>query len=415
VPPLPAQHRPAPIAALLAGALLLGSVLGSVPAGAHGTSRSYSTWVVEESGATVSVRIALVELTRLGRDPLAPDAGRWLGDYLARHLELERAGSPCRPVAAPVRQRAREGWTAFRWRVECPPASGPYRIRSRLLLREAPGHLHFARAEGHGVDGIVERVLTEAEPAWTPGPVDAAAPAHPGTSFPAYLVLGIEHILTGWDHLAFLLAFLLLAHSAGEVVRLVTGFTVAHSLTLALAVLDWVEPEVAAVEAVIGFSVALVAAENGWLLAGRARMIPWLTCAGLAVVVALSLSGHSLLPPLTGAGLLIFAAAHFAWLDRSRRPERIRTALAFAFGLVHGFGFAGVLSELQLPVERLVPALLGFNLGVEAGQLGVVVLVWPLLRALERSAGGWHRRLAELGSAAIVGLGLFWFVERSFG
>jgi hypothetical protein len=88
--------------------------------------------------------------------------------------------------------------------------------------------------------------------------------------------------------------------------------------------------------------------------------------------------------------------------------------VAFAFGLVHGFGFAGVLAEMQLPTERLASALFGFNLGVELGQLGVVALVWPALRALEAGGHGrLHRRVAELGSAAICGLGLYWFLTRA--
>jgi hypothetical protein len=103
-------------------------------------------------------------------------------------------------------------------------------------------------------------------------------------------------------------------------------------------------------------------------------------------------------------------------LARSPHPARLRVAVAFAFGLVHGFGFAGVLAELALPPQQLAIALFGFNLGVEVGQLAVVACLWPCLRALARPAGGRALELvAEGGSAAICGLGLFWFVTRSFG
>ena len=88
---------------------------------------------------------------------------------------------------------------------------------------------------------------------------------------------------------------------------------------------------------------------------------------------------------------------------------------AFAFGLIHGFGFAGILREMSLPSDRLVAALFGFNLGVELGQLAVVLSIWPLLYGLARvREGRLHAWVAELGSAAICGLGLFWFVTRSF-
>jgi len=93
----------------------------------------------------------------------------------------------------------------------------------------------------------------------------------------------------------------------------------------------------------------------------------------------------------------------------------LRAAVAFAFGLVHGFGFAGVLGELELSLDRMVPALLGFNVGVEVGQLAVVAVVWPLLRGLARlGGGGVERAAAEAASAAVCGLGVYWFVTRSF-
>ena len=90
--------------------------------------------------------------------------------------------------------------------------------------------------------------------------------------------------------------------------------------------------------------------------------------------------------------------------------------MAFAFGLVHGFGFAGVLMDLSLPTERLLPALLGFNVGVELGQLALVVALWPVLRDLSRlRSGAPHRLLVEAGSAALCSVGLYWFLVRGFG
>jgi hypothetical protein len=95
---------------------------------------------------------------------------------------------------------------------------------------------------------------------------------------------------------------------------------------------------------------------------------------------------------------------------------RLRALVAFVFGLVHGFGFAGVLAEIELPTDRLVAALLGFNLGVEAGQIAVLTALWPLLLLAARLGDGrLHRAAVEGGSAAIAGLGLFWFLTRAYG
>ena len=119
------------------------------------------------------------------------------------------------------------------------------------------------------------------------------------------------------------------------------------------------------------------------------------------------------LPLWTTAGLALFSACYFALLTRSP-SQWVRVCLTFAFGLVHGFGFAGILVEMTLPADRLVPALLGFNLGVELGQIGVVLLLWPLLWAGRRFASQTTVRwAAEFSAAALCALGLFWFAERA--
>lgn len=172
-----------------------------------------------------------------------------------------------------------------------------------------------------------------------------------------FLVLGIEHILTGYDHLLFLLGLLVAGRGVRELVAIVTSFTIAHSVTLAAATFGLVHAPARIVEAVIALSIAYVGIEN---------------------LVA--------------------------------KQPRGRWKLAFAFGLVHGFGFANVLGEMALPREALASSLFTFNLGVEVGQLGVVLLVWPALRWLQRSA--YAGPVTRWVSAVVTACGLFWFVQR---
>ena len=401
----------------LALLLALGSVLAGVatPARAHTRSVSYSSWEFDASGARVALRIALYQLTRLPPQRLSQGSrsGDPVAAYVAARLRLRAGEAACR-AGPPIPGRASEGWAVYEWRIACPDAAGDFEIESELLLDVSPSHLHFARARL--ADGsVVERVLSESEPLWRiAAPAERGAPAAVGTSLVGYVLLGVEHILTGYDHLAFVAALLLLAASVGQVAGLVTSFTLAHSVTLAVAVLGVVKPDAGAVEALIGFSIALVAAENAWLSAGRDRATPRVVVFALLGLAALAAAGVGSLSALTLLGLAVFSQCHFALLARARRPERLRAALAFAFGLVHGFGFAGVLAEMELPSDRLAPALFGFNVGVELGQLAVIGLAWPLLRALARAGTGRHRVVADLGSAAICGLGLFLFVTRCF-
>ncbi len=177
-----------------------------------------------------------------------------------------------------------------------------------------------------------------------------------GSFFP----LGIEHILTGYDHLLFLIALMLRGGNVWSLLKIITAFTVAHSITLALAALDVVVLPGVLVESVIALSIAYVAMEN-------------------------------LLPR--------YAASR-------------RWAVSFLFGLVHGFGFSSVLREIGLPRENLLLALLNFNLGVEAGQFTIIVLAVPILmRFRERS---WEPRVVMGISGAIFLAGVVLFIERAF-
>jgi hypothetical protein len=395
----------------LAAIVWLLCVLAAASAAAHGRSVSYSTWSPDATGAEVRARVSRLELTRLALDPTTSrEQADEVGRLLAASLRLSAGDLPCAPRSRPVALPAEEGWVVFGWRVDC-VAAGERTITSDLLLDVAPSHLHFARIE----EGPrrVERVLSEAQPDWRIEAATESESTEPaGSSFGRYVALGVEHILTGWDHLAFVIALLLLAASVREVAALVTAFTVAHSVTLGLAVLGVVHPDGRVVEALIGFSIALVALENAWILGGRDRAVPRLATAAL---VFLAIVGVGVVPRGVYLGLALFTGCHFSLLRISERPARLRTAVAFAFGLIHGFGFAGVLAEMSLPSERLVPALFGFNVGVELGQLGVVALAWPALRFVARRFDSRVERLVvELGSAAVCGLGLFWFGTRAF-
>ncbi len=181
----------------------------------------------------------------------------------------------------------------------------------------------------------------------------------------SYLRLGVEHILGGVDHLLFVLALLLIVRGGKRIFVTVTAFTVAHSVTLVAATLGWVHVPGPPVEAIIALSIVFVASEVVHGLQGR--------------------------PGLT---------ARAPWV------------VAFSFGLLHGFGFAGALAEVGLPQTAIPLALLMFNVGVELGQLMFVVAVlagWSLLARLPARRPAWWPYVAPY---AIGGLAMFWVIER---
>ncbi len=181
-----------------------------------------------------------------------------------------------------------------------------------------------------------------------------------------YFGLGVVHIIPrGLDHIAFVLALFLSAHTWRSLLLQITTFTLAHSITLALAVFGLTSATGRVVEALIAASIVFVAIENLWL------------------------SGNAI--------------------------RRWRYAVVFGFGLLHGLGFAGVLLERGLPQEQLASALVAFNLGVEGGQLLVVLaamaLGWGLFHS-KLGAQNYRRWFCRPLNLAIAGIGLFWLVQR---
>ena len=185
-----------------------------------------------------------------------------------------------------------------------------------------------------------------------------------------YFVIGAEHIIFGWDHLLFVIALVLLVRAPWPVVKAATAFTIAHSITLVATILGYSGLPGRPVEALIALSIVFLAVE-------------------VAVVL--------------------------------RDPERrtlTRTypwAVAFAFGLVHGFGFAGALADIGLPQTQLATALFAFNVGVEAGQLLVVAVTLIVLALLKRAQAS-TENLALRSATYVIGVtGSFWLIERLIG
>jgi len=380
---------------------------------AHDRGTSYSVWSIRGDDVHVSARMTDLDLSRYPwGGPHGEARDSQLKEYLPAKLRLYRGGSACSLTEGPRALRSAPGNVTYEWALLC-GNSGDYRIESDLLLDVSPAHLHFARAK---IDSEMpmERVLSSRGSSWRfdSGGADSGDSS---TDLLGYLWLGIEHIITGYDHLAFVLVLLLTGGSLLQVAKIVTGFTIAHSITLGLMVLGYVQPEIAPIEALIGLSIALVAAENLWQASARSAGVPLLCTLALLAMSVAAWFGWGNIPALTLAGLALFSFCYFRLFAVVDHAESLRWGIAFMFGLIHGFGFAAMLTEAGLPADRVVPALLGFNLGVEVGQLAVVAVLWPLLQLLRRHGGRLHAPVVEGTSAAVLALGVFWLVTRAYG
>ena len=326
---------------------------------------------------------------------------------LAAWLPFATEAHEVRPGYLEIRQVEAETFDVL-WKV---PARGEYRLRLHARLPKecqgAPNHGSFVggafverwRAQCPG--GLVGRtieieglsatrtdVLARIE--WSDGTTQAVRLTPEQTSFEAkaapgalevtktYFLLGVEHILLGIDHLLFVLGLLFLVGNWKRLIATVTAFTVAHSITLAAATLGWVHVAQAPVEATIALSIMFVAAE-------------------------------------------IIHGAH----GEPRLASRAPWLVAFVFGLLHGFGFAGALREIGLPQKDVPLALLFFNVGVEAGQLmfiAAVVAVFSVLTRLVRKQGSrdhgpWYSEtlIRTPVAYAIGSMAAYWTVQRVIG
>jgi hypothetical protein len=264
-------------------------------------------------------------------------------------------GQACRRVGQAAPSAEVEGVVFFR--MDC----GPNGLRGQTIgVAGLAQHPSDVVLRIQWMDGsLMTSILRSGADAFTVPGTGAGAPL--GTVIRRYGELGVEHILTGTDHLAFVLGLLLLVKGWRRLLGTITAFTVAHTITLALAVLGLVHVPPAPVEAMIAISIVLVAVE-------------------------------ALRPPDGPPDL-----AH-------RRPWLV----AFLFGLMHGLGFAGALAELGLPPDRVPAALLAFNGGVEVGQLAfVAVMIGPVL-VLRRMP----RAVQAVPAYAIGAMAVAWTLER---
>jgi hypothetical protein len=292
------------------------------------------------------------------------------------------------------------GWVRFRWNVRC-DGGGARSIESRLFAGMGVSHVHFARVStgsGGPQRALSARARCRVDARRAGG---ACGDARCGRDDRTLRRARRRAHRRGWDHLAFVLALLLLAGSLAEVAKLVSAFTLAHSATLALAVLGLVHPRPGAVETVIGFLDR--AARIGECVAARGpRSHHSDRHRGARRDRGVGATVHaSALHVLAWLGLAVFTGCHFGLLRSEVDPARMRAVMAFAFGLVHGLGSPVCSWKWICARAELLPALFGFNTGVEIGQLAVVVMIWPVLALLAERAARVHRALLEGGSIAI--------------
>ena len=297
------------------------------------------------------------------------------------------------------------GYTKIQSSFTC--QSLPDFISINLFLDLGPSHAHISKIY---IDNVLkdEHIFNSANEAWQP---DFTSPNQIiQNSFSSFFKLGFEHILEGLDHLAFLLGLVLLFRGK-ELLLVITGFTIGHSITLALGTLNLITVNISIVEMLIGFSIFIVGLDqlqqhHKHLVSSKTFNISLFCLAGLLIIFNFDL--------LFLFGLILFIYTYFL-LQLSSGKQLLMQLITIFFGLIHGLGFASNLSENPIVQDQMFSMILGFNLGIEVGQILIALLAVSLLTFLKSFLSATRFQILNRSlSMYLIGIGLFWFVSRSF-
>ncbi len=380
-------------------------------AGAHTRSESHSVWEINGADVDLATTIPILELRRLTPNgDLPPDD--LVKNYLAARTYASAGGKRCALIPPIDTLSATQGFRKYDFTFKC--ASGnDLQIHSGAFFDVVPSHTNFSQVQNAATGEFTEQLFTNEHQ--TVDVTGGSGSRLKSARFFEFIRMGTMHIFTGVDHMSFLLGLVLISRRLRDLIFVVTGFTIGHSLTLALAVTGVLRPHAEYIDALVALTIALIGAENIVVQTQKPKAV--------ALVVGLCLVGMALaqwlgyggLPSLLLLGAGLFTANYLMISGNLRDAGRLRMLITLVFGLIHGFGFAADLLELQLPPERLAELLVGFNLGVELGQLTLVIGATLLVVLLRRMKWALPRPIVvDVASAFLVGLGVYWFVSRSY-
>jgi hypothetical protein len=386
-------------------------LFGSAAAHAHTRSQSHSVWEIKGDEVDLVMTIPVVEADRVSIDASEPSDDR-LKAYLSERVYPLAGGKRCMVVPPVETLSAAAGFRKFDFTFKC-SAPNDLQVHSAAFFDLVPSHTNFAQVQNALTGEFTEQLITNEHR--TVDVTGGEGSRLKSARFVEFVRMGMLHIFTGVDHMSFLLGLVLISRRLRDLVFVVTGFTIGHSLTLALAVTGVLRPHAEYIDALVALTIALIGAENIVVQTQKPTLVALIVGGCLASMALLNIFGFGGLPSLLLLGAGLFTANYLMISGRLRDAGRLRILITLVFGLIHGFGFAADLLELQLPPERLAELLVGFNVGVEIGQLLLVAGATLAVRILVKHGLALPRPLVvDVASSFLVALGVFWFVSRSY-
>ena len=387
------------------------------PLNAHYFSESFSKWNVVDNKVEANFSLLTLESTRIFQvenyQKIMFEENLSETDvfkiYLSQHLKVTSEGKNCSLVDEIKELNSQEGSLNLSLNFEC-PSNKEIKIINNALFNLVQSHIHIARIY------IDNNLYTEKALFFNDQSIDLNEEKENNSfsnSFYKFFSLGLDHILSGYDHLLFILGLLLLVTNLKRLLLVITGFTIGHSLTLSLSVINIIQVKSSLVEALIGYTIMFVGLEYLYKENNdhRVSMI-FITTLSLLLLIFGNLINPNF-PYFLILGILLFSLGYFYLLKNLNSENNLLSIITIIFGLIHGFGFGGFLLGSKISSENIFSGLLGFNLGVEVGQIIfvlLVLLIYKLLMTLKITKI--IEVMKNLSFFAVVFFGFFFFIQR---
>ena len=387
------------------------------PLNAHYFSESFSKWNVVDNKVEANFSLLTLESTRIFQvenyQKIMFEENLSETDvfkiYLSQHLKVTSEGKNCSLVDEIKELNSQEGSLNLSLNFEC-PSNKEIKIINNALFNLVQSHIHIARIY------IDNNLYTEKALFFNDQSIDLNEEKENNSfsnSFYKFFSLGLDHILSGYDHLLFILGLLLLVTNLKRLLLVITGFTIGHSLTLSLSVINIIQVKSSLVEALIGYTIMFVGLEYLYKENNdhRVSMI-FITTLSLLLLIFGNLINPNF-PYFLILGILLFSLGYFYLLKNLNSENNLLSIITIIFGLIHGFGFGGFLLGSKISSENILSGLLGFNLGVEVGQIIfvlLILLIYKLLMTLKITKI--IEVMKNLSFFAVVFFGFFFFIQR---
>ena len=387
------------------------------PLNAHYFSESFSKWNVVDNKVEANFSLLTLESTRIFQvenyQKIMFEENLSETDvfkiYLSQHLKVTSEGKSCSLVDEIKELNSQEGSLNLSLNFEC-PSNKEIKIINNALFNLVQSHIHIARIY------IDNNLYTEKALFFNDQSIDLNEEKENNSfsnSFYKFFSLGLDHILSGYDHLLFILGLLLLVTNLKRLLLVITGFTIGHSLTLSLSVINIIQVKSSLVEALIGYTIMFVGLEYLYKENNdhRVSMI-FITTLSLLLLIFGNLINPNF-PYFLILGILLFSLGYFYLLKNLNSKNNLLSIITIIFGLIHGFGFGGFLLGSKISSENILSGLLGFNLGVEVGQIIfvlLILLIYKLLMTLKITKI--IEVMKNLSFFAVVFFGFFFFIQR---